>query len=105
MLILKGLKSRYEEFHGVRYSPKALRLAAELSAKYMHDRFLPDKAIDVIDEVGASVKLLPESRRPKKVSVQMVENTIARMAKIPVTTKAYSSAATQAPAVSCGSMM
>jgi ATP-dependent Clp protease ATP-binding subunit ClpA len=60
-----------------------LRTAAELAGKYINDRFLPDKAIDVIDEVGASVKLLPESKRPKKVSVQMVENTIARMAKIP----------------------
>jgi ATP-dependent Clp protease ATP-binding subunit ClpA len=60
-----------------------LRTAAELAGKYINDRFLPDKAIDVIDEVGVSVKLLPASRRPKKVTVQMVENTIARMAKIP----------------------
>ena len=81
--ILKGLKKFYEAHHGVKYSNESLRTASELAGKYINDRFLPDKAIDVIDEVGASVKLLPESRRPKKVSVQMVENTIARMAKIP----------------------
>lgn len=81
--ILKGLKKFYEQHHSVRYGNDALRTAAELAGKYVNDRFLPDKAIDVIDEVGASVKLLPASRRPKKVSVQMVENTIARMAKIP----------------------
>ena len=81
--ILKGLKKFYEQHHGVKYGDEALRSAAELAGKYIGDRFLPDKAIDVIDEVGASVKLLPASRRPKKVTVQMVENTIARMAKIP----------------------
>ncbi len=81
--ILKGLKRFYEQHHGVKYGNDALRTAAELAGKYINDRFLPDKAIDVIDEVGASVKLLPASRRPKKISVQMVENTIARMAKIP----------------------
>ncbi len=81
--ILKGLKKFYEAHHGVKYGNDSLRTAAELAGKYINDRFLPDKAIDVIDEVGASVKLLPESRRPKKVTVQMVENTIARMAKIP----------------------
>jgi ATP-dependent Clp protease ATP-binding subunit ClpA len=81
--ILKGLKKFYEKHHGVKYSNEALLTAAELAGKYINDRFLPDKAIDVIDEVGASVKLLPASKRPKKVSVQMVENTIARMAKIP----------------------
>ncbi len=81
--ILKGLKRFYEQFHRVKYGNDALRTAAELAGKYINDRFLPDKAIDVIDEVGASVKLLPANRRPKKVSVQMVENTIARMAKIP----------------------
>ena len=81
--ILKGLKKFYEQHHGVKYTSESLRTASELAGKYINDRFLPDKAIDVIDEVGASVKLLPESRRPKKVSVQMVENTIARMAKIP----------------------
>ncbi len=81
--ILKGLKKFYEQHHCVKYGNDALRTAAELAGKYINDRFLPDKAIDVIDEVGASIKLLPASRRPKKVSVQMVENTIARMAKIP----------------------
>jgi len=81
--ILKGLKKFYEKHHGVKYTDESLRTASELAGKYINDRFLPDKAIDVIDEVGASVKLLPASRRPKKVSVQMVENTIARMAKIP----------------------
>ena len=81
--ILKGLKKFYEKHHGVKYSNEALLTAAELAGKYINDRFLPDKAIDVIDEVGASVKLLPISKRPKKVTVQMVENTIARMAKIP----------------------
>ena len=81
--ILQGLKKFYEAHHGVKYSSESLRTASELAGKYINDRFLPDKAIDVIDEVGASVKLLPASRRPKKVTVQMVENTIARMAKIP----------------------
>lgn len=81
--ILKGLKRFYEQHHGVKYSNDSLRSAAELAGKYINDRFLPDKAIDVIDEVGASLKLLPAGKRPKKVSVQMVENTIARMAKIP----------------------
>ncbi len=81
--ILKGLKKFYEKHHDVKYSNDSLKTASELAGKYINDRFLPDKAIDVIDEVGASVKLLPASRRPKKVTVQMVENTIARMAKIP----------------------
>ncbi|MBK9153960.1 MAG: ATP-dependent Clp protease ATP-binding subunit ClpA [Chloracidobacterium sp.] len=81
--ILKGLRKFYEEHHGVRYTDDSLRTASELAGKYINDRFLPDKAIDVIDEVGASVKLMPASKRPKRVSVQMVENTIARMAKIP----------------------
>ena len=81
--ILKGLRRFYEDHHRVKYTTESLKTAAELAGKYINDRFLPDKAIDVIDEVGASVKLLPESRRPKRVSVQMVENTIARMAKIP----------------------
>lgn len=81
--ILKGLKRFYEDHHGVKYSTESLRTASELAGKYINDRFLPDKAIDVIDEVGAAVKLLPENKRPKKVSVQMVEKTVARMAKIP----------------------
>jgi ATP-dependent Clp protease ATP-binding subunit ClpA len=81
--ILKGLKKFYEKHHEVRYSDESLRSASELAGKYINDRFMPDKAIDVIDEVGASVKLLPLESRPKNVSVQMIENTIARMAKIP----------------------
>lgn len=81
--ILKGLKRFYEEHHGVRYTNDSLRTASELAGKYINDRFLPDKAIDVIDEVGAAVKLMPPSKRPKTVSVQMVEKAVARMAKIP----------------------
>ncbi len=81
--ILKGLKKFYEKHHEVRYSDESLKVASELAGKYINDRYLPDKAIEVIDEVGASVKLMPASKRPKRVSVQMVENTIARMAKIP----------------------
>lgn len=81
--ILKGLKKFYEQHHSVKYSDEALRTASELAGKYINDRHLPDKAIDVIDEVGAAMKLLPEADRPKFISVQMVENTVARMAKIP----------------------
>lgn len=81
--ILKGLKKFYEKHHSVKYSDEALRTASELAGKYINDRHLPDKAIDVIDEVGAATKLLDEEIRPKIISVQMVENTIARMAKIP----------------------
>ncbi|MGI8640553.1 MAG: ATP-dependent Clp protease ATP-binding subunit ClpA [Pyrinomonadaceae bacterium] len=81
--ILKGLKKFYEQHHGVKYSDESLKIAAELAGKYINDRHLPDKAIDVIDEVGAATKLLPEDKRPQQISVQMVENTIARMAKIP----------------------
>ena len=81
--ILSGLKSYYEEFHGIRYGSKALRVAAELSAKYMHDRFLPDKAIDVMDEAGAAMKLLSATERPTKVRPEEIEIVVARMAKIP----------------------
>ncbi len=81
--ILKGLKRFYEEHHGVRYTNESLKTASELAGKYINDRFLPDKAIDVIDEVGAAVKLMPPSKRPKTVSVQMVEKAVARMAKVP----------------------
>lgn len=81
--ILKGLKSYYEKFHGVRYTNEALRIAAELSAKYLNDRFLPDKAIDVIDEAGAAVNLLPADKRPKTIRAKEVETVIARMARIP----------------------
>jgi ATP-dependent Clp protease ATP-binding subunit ClpA len=81
--ILAGLKSYYEEHHGVRYTVEALRVAAELSAKHIHDRFLPDKAIDVLDEAGAAVKLLPVERRPKTIRPKEIEVVVARMAKIP----------------------
>jgi ATP-dependent Clp protease ATP-binding subunit ClpA len=81
--ILKGLKKFYEAHHGVKYSDESLKVTAELAAKYLHDRFLPDKAIDVIDEVGAAMKLLPEDQRPTQITVTMVENVLARMAKIP----------------------
>jgi ATP-dependent Clp protease ATP-binding subunit ClpA len=84
--ILLGLKRFYEKHHEVKYSDEALKVAAELAGKYINDRFLPDKAIDVMDEVGAAVKLLPESKRPKKITPRMVEMTIARMAKIPTKT-------------------
>jgi len=81
--ILKGLRKYYEDHHGVRYTDDSLRTAAELAGKYINDRFLPDKAIDVIDEVGAAVKLRPATKRPKRISTNMVEKAIARMAKIP----------------------
>jgi ATP-dependent Clp protease ATP-binding subunit ClpA len=81
--VLNGLKGYYEDYHGVRYSAKALRLAAELSAKYMHDRFLPDKAIDVIDEAGAALKLLAPAKGRKTVRPEDIEIVIARMARIP----------------------
>ncbi len=81
--ILKGLKSRFEEHHGVRYSNRALRAAAELAARYINDRHLPDKAIDVIDEAGASQRLLPPSRRKKTVGVADIEQIVAKMARVP----------------------
>jgi ATP-dependent Clp protease ATP-binding subunit ClpA len=83
VLILHGLKSYYEEHHGVTYTDEALEAAAELAAKHVHDRFLPDKAVDVIDEVGAMVKLMPAEERPERVGVHEVEQVVARMAKIP----------------------
>jgi ATP-dependent Clp protease ATP-binding subunit ClpA len=81
--ILKGLKSRFEQHHDVKYSSKALSAAAELSARYINDRHLPDKAIDVIDEAGASQRLLPPSKRKKIVGVADIEAMIAKMARIP----------------------
>ncbi|MCW5697981.1 MAG: ATP-dependent Clp protease ATP-binding subunit ClpA [Bauldia sp.] len=81
--ILKGLKPYFEEFHQVRYTSDAIKTAVELSARYIHDRKLPDKAIDVIDETGASQMLLPESRRRKTIGVKEIETTIATMARIP----------------------
>jgi len=81
--IMMGIKPYYEEFHKVRYTTDAIKAAVELSAKYINDRKLPDKAIDVIDEVGASQMLLPESRRKKVIGVKEVEDVIATMARIP----------------------
>jgi len=81
--ILKGLKPYFEEYHKVRYTADAIKTAVELSAKYINDRKLPDKAIDVIDETGASQMLLPESRRKKVIGVKEVEEVIAKMARIP----------------------
>lgn len=81
--ILKGLRDRFEEHHNVRYSDNALKAAAELSARHLHDRFLPDKAIDVVDEVGAYQRLQPEGKRKKIISVTDIEQTIAKIARIP----------------------
>jgi ATP-dependent Clp protease ATP-binding subunit ClpA len=81
--ILEGLKKLYEEAHGITYASDALRAAAELAAKHIHDRFLPDKAIDVMDEVGAMVKLMPAEERPAEIGVHEIEVVVARMAKIP----------------------
>jgi ATP-dependent Clp protease ATP-binding subunit ClpA len=81
--ILKGLKPYFEDFHKVRYTQQAIKAAVELSAKYIHDRKLPDKAIDVIDETGASQMLLPTSRRKKIIGLREVETTVATMARIP----------------------
>jgi ATP-dependent Clp protease ATP-binding subunit ClpA len=81
--IMKGLKPYFEEFHKIRYTTDAIKAAVELSARYIHDRKLPDKAIDVIDETGASQMLLPEAKRKKTISVKEIEATIATMARIP----------------------
>ena len=81
--ILKGLKTRFEEHHDVKYADKALRVAVELSARYINDRHLPDKAIDVIDEAGASQRLLPVAKRKKVINVADIETIIAKMARIP----------------------
>ncbi|MCP5179469.1 MAG: ATP-dependent Clp protease ATP-binding subunit ClpA [Pseudomonadales bacterium] len=83
--ILKGLKSRFEDHYDIRYTDRALRTAAELAAKYINDRFLPDKAIDVIDEAGAAQKLLPASRRKKSIGPSDVELVVAKIARIPST--------------------
>ncbi len=82
-LILKGLKSRFEEHHNIKYTDKALRAAAELAERYINDRNLPDKAIDVIDEVGALQQLLPVSRRRKQIGVTEIEQVVASIARIP----------------------
>jgi len=81
--ILKGLKSRFEEHHGVKYSSGAITAAAELSAKFINDRHLPDKAIDVIDEAGAAQRILPVSKRKKTIGKNEVEDIISKIARIP----------------------
>src|SRR5690606_17137464 len=81
--ILRGLKSRFEEHHGLRYTDKALQSAAELSARYITDRFLPDKAIDVIDEAGAYQQLQPPAKRKKVINVAEIETVVAKIARIP----------------------
>ena len=81
--ILEGLKSKFEEHHSVKYTKQALKTAAELTERYINDRQLPDKAIDVIDEAGAAQKLLAESKRKKTISVNDIENIVAKIARIP----------------------
>ncbi len=81
--ILQGLKPYYEEHHRVRYTAEALRSAVDLAGRYIHDRKLPDKAIDVIDEVGAAQRLLPESKRRKTIGVKDVEAVVAMIARVP----------------------
>jgi len=81
--ILRGLKSRFEEHHAIAYSDEALRAAAELSARYINDRLMPDKAIDVIDEAGAYQRLQPEERRAARIDVAEVEDIVAKIARIP----------------------
>jgi ATP-dependent Clp protease ATP-binding subunit ClpA len=81
--ILKGLKSRFEKHHSVKYTAAALNTAAELSAKYINDRHLPDKAIDVIDEAGAAQRILPKSRQKKVIGNKEIEDIIAKIARIP----------------------
>ena len=81
--ILKGLKSRFEEHHNVKYALAALQAAAELSSKYINDRHLPDKAIDVIDEAGAAQRILPPSKRKKTISKSEIEDIVAKIARIP----------------------
>ncbi|WP_127077496.1 ATP-dependent Clp protease ATP-binding subunit ClpA [Rhodomicrobium lacus] len=81
--IMKGLKPYFEDFHNIKYTNQAIKAAVELSAKYIHDRKLPDKAIDVIDETGASQMLLPPSKRKRTIGVKEVEATVATMARIP----------------------
>ncbi|MDP5238361.1 ATP-dependent Clp protease ATP-binding subunit ClpA [Uliginosibacterium sp. 31-16] len=81
--ILKGLKSRFEEHHGIKYSSAAITSAAELSARYINDRHLPDKAIDVIDEAGAAQRILPKSKQKKTIGKGEIEEIVARIARIP----------------------
>src|SRR5499433_2235644 len=81
--ILKGLKTRFEQHHGVKYAPAALTTAAELSARFINDRHLPDKAIDVIDEAGAAQRILPKSKQKKVINKAEIEEIVAKIARIP----------------------
>jgi ATP-dependent Clp protease ATP-binding subunit ClpA len=90
--ILKGLKPYFEEYHKIKYTNDAIKAAVELAARYIHDRKLPDKAIDVIDETGAAQMLVTESKRKKKITVKEIEATIATMARIPPKTVSKSDA-------------
>jgi ATP-dependent Clp protease ATP-binding subunit ClpA len=81
--ILRGLKSRYEEHHGIKYEDEALQAAAELAARHINDRHMPDKAIDVVDEAGANLRLQPAEKRASSVTVTQIENVVARIARIP----------------------
>jgi len=81
--ILKGLRERFEQHHGVRYSYAALRAAAEMAERYISDRYLPDKAIDVVDEAGAYQRLLPNSKRKKLIGVADIERIVAKIARVP----------------------
>lgn len=84
-LILKGLKANFEDYHGIKYSVSALKAASELAARYINDRFLPDKAIDVVDEAGAYQNLLPDYKRKKIIGVTEIEEVVAKIARIPTT--------------------
>lgn len=90
--ILKGLKSVFEDYHKIKYTNEAIKAAVELSAKYIHDRKLPDKAIDVIDETGASQMLVAEGKRKRKITTKEIEATVATMARIPPKTVTKSDA-------------
>jgi ATP-dependent Clp protease ATP-binding subunit ClpA len=91
--IMKGLKPYFEDYHKLKYTSEAIKAAVELSARYIHDRKLPDKAIDVIDESGAAQMLLPESKRKKTIGLKEIETTIATMARIPPKTVSKDDAA------------
>ena len=91
--IIKGLKPYFEDYHKLKYTNEAIKAAVELSARYIHDRKLPDKAIDVIDELGAAQMLLPENKRKKTIGIKEIETTIATMARIPPKTVSKDDAA------------
>jgi ATP-dependent Clp protease ATP-binding subunit ClpA len=91
--IIKGLKPYFEDYHKLKYTNDAIKAAVELSARYIHDRKLPDKAIDVIDESGAAQMLLPENKRKKTIGIKEIETTIATMARIPPKTVSKDDAA------------